>query len=288
MKKSSLMIEGLSSQPSSQDFLYRYVTIDKLLDFILNSRIPLTRLSLFDDNLEGTTPKHLLLDLASEKIAKEYAEWMGGLFQHITTNFNPTERNSLHDQRQLFQENNYANCWFVSNHESIAMWQLYSRPDSVAIRIKHEDLLSELRNNRFTLSYSKNEKLRYGSVSYYRFDDLDEISDLIIKEDVQGFVKDYGFEHEKEFRVILSIQPEKISKAKNKEFILRHQIKDANELRDRKIIYLIFNEFNDVPFEIIFHPQSSPWHKKNIQDIISKYEINIETESSKLGKIFGR
>ena len=51
-----LEIIKLNEQPVSGSFLYRYLTIDKLMDFLLNQRIPLTRLNLFEDKLEGTTP----------------------------------------------------------------------------------------------------------------------------------------------------------------------------------------------------------------------------------------
>ena len=47
--ESSIKIEKLKHQPDENLFLYRYVTIDKLMDFLLNQRFPLTRLNLFED-----------------------------------------------------------------------------------------------------------------------------------------------------------------------------------------------------------------------------------------------
>jgi hypothetical protein len=92
--KSSIEIERLKRLPDSELFLYRYVTIDKLIDCLLNKRFPLTRLNLFEDKLEGVTPQHLLQNLASDKISQQIADRACSIF-NIPLNINPTKRNSL-------------------------------------------------------------------------------------------------------------------------------------------------------------------------------------------------
>ena len=135
MLSKGIKIDKFHNQPSEGAILYRYVTIDKLLDFLFNKRIPLIRLNLFEDKLEGVNIKHLLLNYGSDKLTQEIAPFFGKLVQSIGNSINTGNRNSLRRQREIFQNSNYASCWYISDHESVAMWQLYSKPDSVAIRI---------------------------------------------------------------------------------------------------------------------------------------------------------
>lgn len=284
--KSSIEIEKLKHLPDGELFLYRYITIDKLIDFLLNKRLPLTRLNLFEDKLEGVTPEHLLLNLASDRISQNTAKFVGNFINQITLNINPTRRNSLKEQRLEFQKYNFASCWFVNNHESVAMWQLYSSPDSIAIKIPVKSLINELESKKFELTGYENKKIRYGSVEYYRFDDIDSLSQLVINEDSQGFLKDKSFSHESEFRIILSKEKSERKKAEKKPMILDEQIDDLNKKIDQKIIYILFENFVNMPFELIFHPQTSGWHKSNVKKTIEKYGIDFPLIDSKLTRIF--
>jgi hypothetical protein len=119
-------IEKLQFQPDDDSMLYRYVTIDKLLDFLVNGRLPLVRLNLFEDKLEGVSIDHRMLNYAGDKIAENFSDWGGELFKAVTLNVNPNKRNSLRRQREIFQKTNFANCWYINDHESVAMWQIYS------------------------------------------------------------------------------------------------------------------------------------------------------------------
>jgi hypothetical protein len=151
-----LIIEPYYNQPNENSFLYRYLTIDKLLDLLLNERISLVRLNLFDDKLEGSELNHLRLNCFSD-LEKKYMQKQGGTLSSISLTVNPTQRNERSRQRENFQETNYASCWYINDYESVAMWQLYSKPDSVAIKIPYKVLNKELLNGNFEIN-SKNEK----------------------------------------------------------------------------------------------------------------------------------
>jgi hypothetical protein len=264
MEISQLKINSLELQPPEECMLYRYMTIDKLLDFLFNHRIPLVRLNVFQDKLEGASLEHLLLILSSNKLGEETAPWLGNLMKGIVYNVNPTKRNSLRRQREIFQKTNYASCWYANNHESVAMWQIYSKPDSVAVRIPYKALITEFTNRNFQLSSYDHESLKYGSVHYHRLNDLDDLSRAITKIDIVGFLKDYCFQHEQEFRIMLEIKEYESKPAERKQFILDEQIDRLNELKDLKLLYLSLKNFKTLPVEIIFHPQSLAWHRKNI------------------------
>ncbi|NOQ26928.1 MAG: hypothetical protein GQ564_16325 [Bacteroidales bacterium] len=285
METRGIEVKKMVKQPSENSFLYRYVTIDKLFDTLIHGRFPLTRLNLFEDKLEGITKNHLLVNLVSDKLGEMVAPWFGEVANIATININPQNRNSLRRQRIDFQNNNFANCWFVSDHESIAMWQLYSRPDSIAIKIPYKSLIEQIDLNKFQLSGYNHLNLRYGAVDYFKFDDVESLTDLMIQENHQGFVKDKSFSHENEFRIMLSIKNQDNKKAEKKDIILDEQIENYNKNRDVKIIYLTFDNFRDMPFELIFHPLSNNWHQSNVKDIIQKYDLTFQVNESSLKRI---
>lgn len=286
MEKEKLKIEALELQPVKGTFLYRYMTIEKLLDFLFNERLPLLRLNIFEDRLEGASLKHLLLNLTSKKVAEDINPLLGTLLEGIVYNINPTNRNSLRRDREIFQKTNFANCWYSNNHESVAMWQLYSNPNSVAIRIPYEHFFDVLNNRKFELSSYDHLSLKFGSVHYYKFNDLDEISKAIVKYDIRGFLKDYSFSHEQEFRIMLEVKEFETKKTERKKFILDEQVDFMNNLKDLKILYFNLLNFKALPFELIFHPQSSGWHRQNIKSLLDKYGLPFQTKDSELKDIF--
>jgi len=277
-------IEKLKYQPGEGLHLYRYVTMDKLMDCLLNKRIPFTRLNLFEDKLEGMTPGHIILNLKSEEF--EEMALSNPPSSLVTNNINPTERNFRRRQRVAFQKHNYASCWFASDHESIAMWHLYSRPDSIAIRIPIEAFMNEINSEKFELSECDHIKIRYGSVQYYRFDNLNAHHQLETDEEIQGFAKDKSYCHESEFRLILSTRLREQKIEQRQEFVLDEQVEELNQDSDLKVIYLKFAEFQNLPFEIVLHPQSSDWHKSNIKETIKKYKLQFSITESKLTRMF--
>lgn len=286
MPKPTIKINTFHNQPNDDSILYRYVTIDKLLDFLFSARIPLVKLKEFEDKLEGVNVKHLLLNFTSNQLSKDTADWLGGIFKQIVINVNPTKRNSLRRQREIFQDINYASCWYISNHESVAMWQLYSNPNSVAIRIPFKNLSNEILNFNFELPPHDFNHLRFGCIDYHRFDDLDELSKIIVKEDSQGFIKDSSFQHEQEFRILVETKLIERKTIERKETMLDEQIEKLNNGNFYKVIHLTLANFKSMPFEIVFHPKSHDWHRNNIRKIIEKFELQFKTSESKLKDIF--
>ena len=286
MEKSNLKIESLQLQPSEDSFLYRYITIEKLLDFLFNHRIPLIRLNVFEDKLEGAAMDHLLLNLGSNKLTEELAPWAGKLLKGVLFNVNTSKRNSLRRQREIFQQTNYAHCWHANNHESIAMWQIYSNPNSVAVRIPYKVFKTELLNYNFELSSYNHKILKFGSVHYHRFNDFDDLSNAITKNDIRGFLKEYSFQHEQEFRIMLEINEVASKEAVRKNMILDEQIEKMNNLKDLKILYFKLTNFEILPFEIISHPKSQEWHQNNIKALLSKFDLPFKLKDSSIREIF--
>lgn len=285
MATSDLKIIPNQNQPQAVSVLYRYVTIDKLLDFLLCGRIPLIRLSEFADKLEGVKLNHLLLNSISESIGQNTTESMGELVKAIGTNYFPDKVDNFIHQRQSFQENNYSSCWYLSNYESVAMWQLYSKPDSVAIRIAYSDLSSEILNNNFELPELVYAGLKFGCVKYYKFSEIGEIVTILNNDNVQGFVKDLSFQHEQEFRIILQTQESQRLRTDKRNMILAANGSRLRRL-DSKVIYMNFDNFTKMNFELVFHPQACSWHMDSINTIIRKFDLPFKTHRSALRDIF--
>lgn len=282
--KMSLKIESFHKQPSENSILYRYLTIDKLIDFLLEARISLVKLNLFEDKLEGVNLEHLKLNYESDKYAKILKQENTSL-EYISVIINPKNRNSFRRKRETFQETNFASCWYLNNHESVAMWQLYSNPDSVAIRIPFKDLLNELSNPCLNPNYENYEKLSYGCVDYHQFNDFEKLLKLDPINDIQGFIKDSSFSHENEFRIIVEMkQEQKIKEVR--EMILDEDVDEINESQNIKVIYLSLTNFKSLPFEIIFHPKSTKWHRENINNMLNKFDLTFKTSESTLKDIF--
>lgn len=284
MIKTSLKPESFHNLPPQDSILYRYVTIDKLIDFLLEARISLVKLNLFEDKLEGVNLEHLRLNYLSDKISKQMQEEDTSL-KYISVNINPTGRNLLRRKRETFQDTNYASCWYVNNHESVAMWQLYSKPDSVAIRIQYKDLINELSHLNFNLPNHNYEKMTYGCVDYHQFNDFEKLCNIDLKNDIQGFIKDSSFRHEEEFRIIIEIK-EELKYLEARGIIPDEEVDEINEAQNIKVIHLNFSNFNSLPFEIIFHPQSTAWHRQNINKMLDKFDLKFKTNESALKDIF--
>jgi len=203
MPNSSIKLDIKQNQPPENSVLYRYITIDKFIDFLINNRIPLVRLSEFEDKLEGVSLFHHLINYTSHKIAENANDWSAALAKAFAFNFHLPKGRSIKNQSEIIQNTNYASCWYINNYESVAMWQLYSKPDSIAIRIPYKILSNELLSHNFELTSDNIVKIKLGSIDYFRFNDIDELMNIAYKIDSIGFIKDLSFKHENEFRIII-------------------------------------------------------------------------------------
>ncbi|MBK9716815.1 MAG: hypothetical protein IPQ02_05360 [Saprospiraceae bacterium] len=273
-------LKMLKYQPKLNTTLNRYMTIDQLLDFLVNKHIPLIRLDLFEDKLEGTKIEHIVLNNESEKMASNLFSEFDRDFLNI--NINPINRNKIRDEREIFQKTNFASCWYCSEHESVAMWNLYSHPNSVAVRVNYNALIRSLESGEINLSYPSKNGLKIGRVKYTVFRKADNNSPLDKDEFTPGFIKDESFSHENEFRLILEI--EKISERNSigAENLIKENLINWDNVHDLKAIFIQFAKIEEIPFEIIFHPRSNVWHQSNIKYILNNNNLNIATYKSNL------
>ncbi|MDV3348077.1 hypothetical protein QGP82_05210 [Leptothoe sp. LEGE 181152] len=112
--------------PQSNCTLWRYMDLTKLLSLLETSKLFFPRSDKFDDPYEGAWSK------AGIKLLRDPAT-NGGLPPEAVDQF------IAGTQRQ--RQEMFISCWFVSDHESAAMWQLYLQsPEGIAIKTDHDSL----------------------------------------------------------------------------------------------------------------------------------------------------
>ena len=102
--------------------------------YLLNQKMLwFCRLDKYEDPFEGyATP--LLLEKHDSELTKIYAE----LQKQGAKNLNfYSDANKLMNKNQLktMRHRTYANCWHISEHESDAMWKLYSAGNECSLAI---------------------------------------------------------------------------------------------------------------------------------------------------------
>lgn len=173
---------------------------------------------------------------------------------------NKTEKEILNDAQRLLNQldkigpsqlqRTFINCWHENDHESEAMWKLYTSTlnQGIAIRTTYHKLYRSL---------GKNPSIHIGRINYIDFtNNFAGINDSF-------WFKRRSFEHEKEVRAIF-------------------QDHKSNDLG--KVIPVDLNILID---KIYVSPTSEEWFKEMVDDILLKYGIKKKIgESSMKDKPF--
>lgn len=266
---------------NEEQYLWKFLTIEKFLSIIINKSLHFNRLDLFEDLNEGVSTDLLLLNIKKESLLSFPP--FKNLIEYHQVDFFPSETDELIDNFIDIQKTNYANCWYLSekNVESVAMWNLYSSYNSVAIKIK----LRNFYDNFMKYSYFSIpiKTLTIGRVEYINFQNPDEI--LKVKENIKNsaFIKDISFKHENEIRIIAEIEKLTEYPLIIKEGISKHYQKKLHNSTSQLFGFTIkLNDFSKYDFEIVFNPKMPDWIKNDIIDILNNYEPSFNTINSKI------
>jgi len=154
--------------------LWRYLSLPKFLKLLEDKFLYLALLSNFEDPFEGSLPKthpDAVKDFQEKYDMPEDA--VNGYDYHLKS----------------VKDHIYINCWHINDHESAAMWSLYSKTnESIAIQSTFLDLQRIVDN-----------KAQMGAVAY-----IDYETDFIPQGNMNYhcLCKRKSFSHEKEFRII--------------------------------------------------------------------------------------
>lgn len=157
--------------------IWRYMGFSHFVSLLESQCLHFTRPNQFPDPFEGTVPRRM-----RDRLAKEHSD------PNTVLGKNPT---LPHD---ILAWLTCVNCWYVSDHESDAMWKLYSKND--------EGIAIQSTFRRLTECFDSDRKLQInaGMIKYMDFeeDDLDDDEGFSTV-----FIKRNHFEHEKELRAIV-------------------------------------------------------------------------------------
>jgi len=259
-------------------YLWRYMDIHKFLYFIFNKSLYFTRLDKFEDSKEGITINHLFYQSLKKKIDNH--PMFDNIRTHMSVDTLGGEMNIIDAELERIQKSNFANCWVIGENssESVAMWNLYSKPNSLAIKIKYSEF-KKLLTEKGLHCYDSTRKVFGSPINYIDFQNPDFAN---IKDFDSVFTKDISFKHENEFRIIVKEKEREIPPINYKPNFHRKKIEKLhNEHWNYSGVELDFFDFSDFNLEIIHHPKSQDWAKKNIEEIIKiskiKFKINEST-----------
>ena len=227
--------------------LTRYVDIHSFLYFITQSKLRFARLDTFEDLNEGYS--HNTISFARD--LSDHSE----SFQQINDKDRAIEelsrlretRDHLAEHYRQYQKGRFACCWYMGKKESVAMWNLYSNSDSVAIRFP-ANLLIDIVRESASREDQHFKKLQYGVVEYADLSSANHPVD----ENCTGFLKDDSFRHEQEFR------------------FMAERKTDDDELGYE----LCLGDLKQIDFRIISHPKMEEWKIRNILNVLSCYDLS--------------
>ena len=142
------------------------MTFAKFMSLLVKRSLWFSRIDKFDDPFEGKYPKETILRYGPPPL-----------------NDNITD---VENARQWM----YANCWYISDHESAAMWQLYSSSnEAIALQSTYELLHLNLPENSYV-----------GEIQYIDFErDFIDILNMF----TPFMHKRLSFAHERELRALI-------------------------------------------------------------------------------------
>jgi len=278
MKNKISNIKFINDEHINEDsFLWRYIDISKLLSFLINKSFFFTRLDKFEDKKEGITSNHLFYKkLKSET---ENSSVYDNIRNTISLQVGGREMNRIDEEIKQIQKSNFANCWFIADEysESVAMWNLYSSPNSVAIKIKYSEFKKNILKNGFT-GCGSDLDIVCSQIKYFNFLNPNH-NEIELIESV--FIKDSSFNHENEFRLVLKKDYKEIPIEYNPR-IHRKESERLHQINEPFGYNLILNEFEKYNFEIVFHPKSQDWIKNDIKKILKTTNVSIKSSDSLL------
>ncbi|WP_288395877.1 hypothetical protein [uncultured Acinetobacter sp.] len=161
--------------------------ITKFLDLILNKSIYFRRVDKFEDPYEGY-------------VSSAYKEELSARYDAIQSQFNFSKENTdrLHQTHlnglELVPLYAYANCWYIGDVESAAMWKLYGQVNNCVA------ICSTIYDLQLALDKSDNDE---GIVYLEEVDYVDESSAVNAENFLKPmFEKRLSFAYENEFRAL--------------------------------------------------------------------------------------
>lgn len=248
-------------EPQDRFYYWKYLSIDKFIDLVINKELFFSRLDNFSDPLEGATQVQIQDVTQWLKNPKDPEGYDPNLGDEIRNSF-ALQRNlrieEIKKDLSVIQKSAFALCLYRTDEgESQAMWDLYSNNLGVAMKIPEMvfyDFMTQLK-----LDIDLFPKLFYGNVLYKDFNSF-EIHTQLSESKTRYFIKNKSFIHENEFRYVIG------SKRYDNAF-------NGLRIDISKVISSI---------EFVAHPAMPEHTSKNLRKVLEKFSPDSAFSESKL------
>lgn len=217
-------------EPDPNTIVWKYLDLSKFLDLLLCKRLFMSRSDKFEDQYEGTFSEPTFEEL--KRIAENKPEFLKYYKKH--------------------RENVVVSSWHSNDHESYAMWQIFTQ-NSEGLAIQ-----STIGRLQEALAPEKNYEQHIGAVNY-----IDYKKEYIPFDDsfFPFLFKRKSFQYEGEVRIISDLTKYNLT--------INDGIKidvDINKLIER----------------IYIHPRSENWYKNLVIQLMAQLGFNFTIEKSDL------
>jgi len=243
-------------------YVYRYLSLEKLIHFLETGSLYFARLDRFEDNLEGIlAPEVLTLTVKLKSLPSIESRNPSISSDEWETLEHDRVENLLHIQTKLInkQRERFVNCWFLGENESIGMWDLYAQ-NGFMIKLEKDELQNaiKLKINDQKVKFIDGDLVAVGKVSYNDYDKV-FFEQFGNEKELRGFRKHIAFQHEEEYRIIIH----------------------SREIETNYIIYDL-GDLNKLKFELYAHPRMSELSFKTYKGIIKNYTKDHQLQKSRL------
>lgn len=246
-----------------QKYVYRYLTLEKLVDFLETGELYLTRLDKFEDNLENISPYDINELKGRSGLTSKPQNANPQIPDHHWEQLIKNNREELEGIRKKLhwhQKHRFVSCWILNDVESFAMWDLYGK-SGFAIRFNRNYLQKIIQESIGSQSGETNEidLMVAGKVIYQNFDTmLFQEEESLMKYSV--FRKHLSFNHESEYRIVGFMKT----------------------LLDRPGLRYRLPDLESLDFDIIANPRLNSFQFDQYKSILNKYSKKHQLTESAL------
>lgn len=232
--------------------IWRYLTTAKFVSLLSSGSLFFCRADKLGDPFEGSTP------IATVKAREATFPGVPNAAKSLT---------QLAENTRAMPRYTAINCWHIGEHESAAMWKLYSPDgDGIAIRSTFTRLADSLRICPFPVYI--------GVVQYLDYDSPTATEGVPFGNLFYPFLrKRISFAHERELRAIASQFP--VPTDRSGWHSARDTIQDG---------LLAPTELTTLITEVRVSPTAKPWYKETVSAITERFGLPCAVQQSDLGK----
>ena len=247
---SSINIIDAFKEPSDPNItIWRYMDFTKYVSLIESGSLHFSRIDQFEDPYEGATSQ------ANIRMRHSMYSSMGKV--KVDEMFN-----RLSHLREQVREWTYASCWHMNDHESAAMWKLYSKTDeSIAIVSKYSLLRDCIPAH-----------IPIGRVEYLDYDEEHMPEGNLLHPFVY---KRKSFKHEEELRAIIQLHPPAQQGTDGENRVAFGQHNPITNMR-------VSVDLSALIVEVRVSPTAPAWFAELVERVTKRYGLGVPVRSSSL------